>query len=76
MVLKQWQELKAEINVPTLRTLSFHELWARMLVQYSDEYALVLRLVIISLLKLLIPADTSHLLTHERHQDGRVESGA
>ncbi|KOO33057.1 zinc finger protein 862 [Chrysochromulina tobinii] len=56
MVLEQWEDLKAEINVPTLRTLSFHQLWANMLVQYADEYALVLRLVVISL---LIPADTS-----------------
>ena len=31
-------------------------LWARMLVQFSDEYPLVLRLVVIAL---LIPADTS-----------------
>ena len=38
------------------RTLTFHQLWANMLVQYADEYALVLRLVVISL---LIPADTS-----------------
>ena len=56
MVLEQWEDLKAEINVPTLRTLTFHQLWANMLVQYTDEYALVLRLVVISL---LIPADTS-----------------
>jgi hypothetical protein len=56
MVLEQWEDLKAEINVPTLRTLTFHQLWANMLVQYADEYALVLRLVVISL---LIPADTS-----------------
>jgi hypothetical protein len=56
MVLEQWEDLKVEINVPTLRTLTFHQLWANMLVQYADEYALVLRLVVISL---LIPADTS-----------------
>ena len=58
MVLEQWEDLKAEINVPTLRTLrlTFHQLWANMLIQYADEYALVLRLVVISL---LIPADTS-----------------
>jgi len=56
MVLEQWEDLKAEINVPTLRTLTFHQLWANMLVQYADEYALVLLLVVISL---LIPADTS-----------------
>ena len=56
MVLEQWEDLKAEINVPTLRTLTFHEVWARVLVQYSHEYELVLRLVVISL---LIPADTS-----------------
>ena len=34
----------------------FHDLWARMLVQFSNEYPLVLRLVVIAL---LIPADTS-----------------
>ena len=34
----------------------FHDLWARMLVQFSKEYPLVLRLVVIAL---LIPADTS-----------------
>ena len=56
MVLEQWEDLKAEINAPTLRTLTFHQLWANMLVKYADEYALVLRLVVISL---LIPADTS-----------------
>ena len=56
MVLDQWEDLKAEINVPTMRTLSFHELWACVLVQFTDEYRLVLRLVVISL---LIPADTS-----------------
>eukprot|EP00900_Chrysochromulina_parva_P004702 jgi/Chrpa1/14232/Chrysochromulina_OHIO_Genome00020592-RA len=39
-VLEQWEDLKAEINVPTLRTLTFHQLWANMLVQYADEYAL------------------------------------
>ena len=31
MVLEQWEDLKAEINVPTLRTLTFHQLWANML---------------------------------------------
>jgi hypothetical protein len=57
MVLEQWRDLKAEINVLSLRTLSFHELWARMLMQFSDEYPLVLLgLVVISL---PIPADTS-----------------
>ena len=48
MVLDQWEDLKAEINVPTMRTLSFHELWACVLVQFTDEYRLVLRLVVIS----------------------------
>ena len=56
MVLDQWEDLKAEINVPTMRTLSFHELWACVLVQFTDEYRLVLRLVVISL---FIPADIS-----------------
>ena len=27
-----------KINVPTMRTLSFHELWTRLLVQLMDEY--------------------------------------
>ena len=45
MVLEQWEDLKAEINVPTLRMLTFHQLWANMLVQYADEYALVLLLL-------------------------------
>ena len=39
-----------------MRTLSFHELWARVPVQFTDQYRLVLRLVVISH---LIPADTS-----------------
>ena len=42
--------------MPTLRTLSFHEKWARMFVHYAYEYPLPLRLVVISL---LIRADTS-----------------
>ena len=39
-----------------MRTLSFHELWVRVQVQFTDQYRLVLRLNVISL---LIPADTS-----------------
>ena len=39
-----------------MRTLSFHELWARVPVQFTDQYRLVLRLVVISL---FIPADIS-----------------
>ena len=44
------------ISSPGLMSLKYHDLWARILVQYSDEYSLVLRLVVISL---LVPADTS-----------------
>ena len=50
------QDLKNEINVPSLRLLPFHELWARMFVHYADEYPLPLRLVVFSI---LLPADTS-----------------
>ena len=58
MVLQQWVEMKAEINNSSdgLATLKFHALWARMLLNFSDEYPLVLRLVV---LMLLIPCDTS-----------------
>ena len=58
MVLEQWEDLKAEINAPTLRTLTFHQLWANMLVKTKvrGRVCAVLRLVVISL---LIPADTS-----------------
>ena len=46
-----------EINSASgLKAAKFHDLWARILVQFSDEYNLVLRLVVISL---LVPADTS-----------------
>jgi hypothetical protein len=49
--------MKIEIGTSEgLMSLSFHELWARMLIQFSDQYALVLRLVVITL---LIPVDTS-----------------
>ena len=49
--------MKAEINNSDgLKSLSFHELWARMLTSYTDEYPLVLRLVVITL---LVPCDTS-----------------
>jgi hypothetical protein len=37
-------------------TRKYHDLWAHVLVQYSDEYTLLLRLLVFSL---LIPADTS-----------------
>ena len=39
-----------------LRSHKFHYMWARVLIHYSDEYPVVLRLVVIAL---LIPADTS-----------------
>ena len=39
-----------------MHSLKFHELWARMLIHYSDNYSRVLKLVVIAL---LIPADTS-----------------
>jgi hypothetical protein len=56
-VLEQWEAMKIEIGTSEgLMSLSFHELWARMLIQFSDQYALVLRLVVITL---LIPVDTS-----------------
>ena len=56
-VLEQWEDVKGEITrAPGLRTLSFHDLWARMLTMWSDEYPLVMRLVVIML---LIPCDTS-----------------
>ena len=56
-MLEQWADLKEEINKSKgLKSLSFHKLWARMLTEFSDEYPLVLRLVVIAL---LIPADTS-----------------
>ena len=45
--------IKAEAG---LHSLKFHELWARMLIHYSDNYSRVLKLVVIAL---LIPADTS-----------------
>ena len=50
-------ELKETINASNgLRSLKFHELWARMLTHFTDEYSRVLRLVVVAL---LIPADTS-----------------
>ena len=52
-VREQWSDLKNEIgDAPGLLSLKFHELWARMLVQYADEYTLVLRLVVFMLLLL------------------------
>ena len=55
-VLQEWEEIKTEINsAPGLRARNFHDLWAQMLVQFTDDYPLVLRLVAIML---IIPADT------------------
>ena len=45
--------IKAEAGLHSLKS---HELWARMLIHYSDNYSRVLKLVVIAL---LIPADTS-----------------
>ena len=56
-VRQQFETMVVEINsAPGLMATKFHDLWARILVQFSDEYNLVLRLVVISL---LVPADTS-----------------
>jgi hypothetical protein len=56
MVREQFEEMVVEIlGSSGLMGLSYHELWARMLVQFGDEYQLVLRLVV----ALLVPADTS-----------------
>ena len=56
-VQEQWEELKEEIRKsPGLMSRKFHDLWPHMLVNFSDEYPLVLRLVAISL---LVPTDTS-----------------
>ena len=41
---------------PGFSSLKYHDLWARMLVEFADEYPLALRLVAISL---IVPADTS-----------------
>jgi hypothetical protein len=57
ILLEQWNEMVLEINKSVgLKSLKHHDLWARMLVQFHDEYPLALRLVVISL---LIPVDTS-----------------
>ena len=58
LLLEQWEDMKREIvsGAGGLLTLKFHDLWARMLVHYSDEYPLPLRLVVIVL---LLPCDTS-----------------
>ena len=57
MVLEQWGELKEEIRKETgLTSRKFHDLWPHMLIHFSDEYNLILRLVAISL---LVPTDTS-----------------
>ena len=58
-----------------MRTLSSHELWARMLVQFTDQYRLVLRLDVISL---LIPAETSEcerIFSLMLWQDGERQQG-
>ena len=56
-VLEQFELMKEFITTnPGLMGLSFHALWARMLTQFTDEYPLVLRLVVITL---LIPVDIS-----------------
>ena len=79
-LLEQWHVLKMEIiSSSGLMNLGFHELWARMLVKFSDEYPLVLRLVVIML---LIPMDTSEcerifsllndMKTSERNSLGQV----
>ena len=57
MVNDQWVEMAVEIlTEPSLMALKYHDLWARKLMLSSDEYPLVLRLVVISL---IVPADTS-----------------
>ena len=57
MVLEQWREMKEEISKERgLELRKFHDLWPHMLVHFSDEYNLVLRLVAIAL---LVPTDTS-----------------
>ena len=58
-VQQQWKAIKKEINGEIgLSSRKFHELWPHMLIHYSDEdeYADILRLVVIAL---LIPTDTS-----------------
>ena len=56
-MLEQWDLLKSEINECSgLRSPKYHELWARMLTHFTDDFPLVLKLVVIVL---LIPVDTS-----------------
>ena len=56
-MLEQWDLLKSEINECSgLRSLKYHELWARMLTQFTGDFPLMLKLVVIAL---LIPVDTS-----------------
>ena len=56
-VLEQWGDIKTEIAGSTgLLSRKFIDLWAGMLVQYTDESPLVLKLVVITL---LLPCDTS-----------------
>ena len=57
---EHWKAIKKEINGEIgLSSRKFHELWPHMLIHYSDEdeYADILRLVVIALV--LIPTDTS-----------------
>lgn len=56
-VLSQWDEVKMEIHKEVgLRVRKFHELWVHMLIHFYESYALVFRLVVISM---LVPTDTS-----------------
>ena len=48
--------MKEQIRSTDLSTLKYHDLWARMLTSYSDEFPLILCLVVIAL---VVPADTS-----------------
>ena len=56
-VIEEWKQMAPEIlESPGLMSRSFHDLWSHMLVSFSDEYPLVLRLAAIML---LVPVDTS-----------------
>ena len=79
-VVEQWELLKSEISESDgLRSLKDHELWARMLTHFTDDFPLVLKLVVITL---LIPVDTSEcervfslmndLKTSERNRLGQT----
>ena len=50
-VLEHWADIKmCIVSSPGLFSLGFHELWSRMLVHYTKEYLLVLRLIVFMLL--------------------------